>query len=373
MTLDNIYVDSIKDWTILIYADGNNEMEEVIYKSLLACENIGSSNEINVVVEIGKLGNCKTNYENSWTGVRRYYASNGGSILIEDLGKINMADPNILYDFIKWGWENYKARHLMLVLSDHGGDFVGCFTDLSLSVPYIMGIPEMIEAINETKNNSEFTIDILVLDMCYMNCIEIIYELSQEENPTVKTLVTYMDNAAYEGINYNKLISTTEKLSNITDMHLFIKNFIDSQDYNMIAYEINHERLEEIKLLFNDIAKTAETPLAALNNLSVKGEKSDFLDNINDKLKSIVIYSKKAFHGINESINIIYEDVGHLIYFYEKLAFAKNNHWKVLLNKMTVYEEYVKKDRVNVSLSGTSESKIHYILKFNGCKGKNEK
>jgi hypothetical protein len=360
----------IKKWTILIYADGNNEMEDIMYKSLLACEKVGSSNNINVIVQIGKLGNYKTDDNNSWSGVRRYYVENGYSILVEELDKKNLADPNVLYDFIKWGCENYKAEHFMLVLSDHGGDFIGCFTDLSLDVPYIMGIPEMIEAINEIRKTHQYVIDILVLDMCYMNCIEIIYELGQDENPTVKTAVTYMDYAPYEGINYDKLVSATEEYNSITDINLFIKHLIDSQDFNLIGYEINHEKLEKVKLLFNDIAKNIENPLALLNNVTINEKELNFIKNINEKLKSIVIYSKKTFKGINASINITSEDVGHLIFFYEKLAFSKNNLWKELLNKVPVEKALVKKNKVNVSLSNSSEAKVHYILNFNKLRQK---
>lgn len=84
-----------------------------------------------------------------------------------------MADPNNLYKFIKWGIKNYSAEKYMVVLSDHGSDFIGCMTDLSLNIPYIMGIPEMSEAINSAGANSECEIDILVLDMCYMNSVEL--------------------------------------------------------------------------------------------------------------------------------------------------------------------------------------------------------
>lgn len=355
-----MYTNSIKKWTILIYADGNNEMEDIMYKSLLACEKVGSTNEVNIVIQIGKLGNYRIDENSSWSGVKRFYIENGHSILIQDLGKTNMADPNILYDFIKWGYENYRAKHMMLVLSDHGSDFIGCFTDLSLNIPYIMGIPEMIEAIN----NLNYAIDILVLDMCCMNCIEVIYELAHEENPVVKTAVTYMDCAAYEGINYDKLVSTTEKYSNITDMNLFIKHLIDSQNFNLIAYEINHEKLEQIKILFDYIAKTIENPLDVHNNIPIDRANPDFIENINNKLKSIVIYSEKTFKGVNNSINITSKDIGYSIFFYDKLAFSKNNLWEKLLYKIPKDKVSIQKDKVYVSLSNASKPKIHHMLKF---------
>jgi Clostripain family. len=353
-----------KKWTILIYADGNNEMEEVIYKSLLACEKIGSSNDINIVVEISKLGNYRTDEKNSWSGVRRYYVENGHSILIEDLGKTNTADPNNLYDFIQWGYENYKAEQFILVLSDHGGDFIGCFTDLSLKVPYIMGIPEMIQAINAIRTNLGYIIDVLVLDMCYMNCIEIIYELGQDKNATVKSVITYMDSAAYEGLNYEKLVISANEYSDLKDLKLFIKDLIDNQDFNMIAYEINHDKLEQVKLLFSEIGKKTERPLDMFKDQTENMEPVGLIKSINELLESLVIYSKKHFKGINSSISITSRDVGHLIFFYKKLAFSKNNFWVTLLNNTNKYNVFLQKDKVNVYSPITSESKIHYILKF---------
>lgn len=367
-----MYNENTKKWTILIYADGNNEMEDIMYNSFLACEKVGSSNDINVVVQIGKLGNYKINNKDSWSGVRRYYVENGHSTLIHDLGKSNMADPNVLYDFIKWGYENYKAEHLMLVLSDHGGDFIGCFTDLSLNTPYIMGIKEMIEAINAVRKNLQYVIDVLLLDMCYMNCVEILYELGQEEKPTAKTAVTYMDYAAYEGINYNELLSTTQEYNNTNDINLFLKHLIDNQDFSLEACEINHGKLEKIKLLFNDIAQKEKNPLDVLNNSKVNGKNVNFVNKIDDVLKSIIIYSKKPFMGINTSINVTSKEVGHLILFYRKLAFSKNNLWTELLNNINIENVPVQKDKVMVSLSDTSQGKIHYILEFNKLQKNNQ-
>lgn len=360
-----MYDESIKKWTILIYADGNNEMEDIIYKSFLDCEKIGSSNEVNVVIQIGKLGNYNDDNKGNWSGVRRYYVQNNHSILIQDLGKTNIANPNVLYDFIKWGYENYKAEHVMLVLSDHGGDFIGCLPDLSLNVPYIMGIPEMIEAINAVRKRLGYVIDILLLDMCYMNSIEVLYELGQEEHSTIKTSITYMDSAPYEGISYCNLISTTQKYNYINDNNMFIKFLIDNQDYSLIAYKINHEKLKTIKFLINNIGKKSKKILDILANSSKDNQYLNFFESINDNLKTLVIYSKEPFNGLNSSINITCKEVGRLIVFYEKLAFAKNNSWKKLINKVPIKKYSIEKDRVNVSLLTSSETQMHYILKFN--------
>jgi len=356
---------AIKKWTILVYADGNNEMESIMYKSLLACEKTGSNKGVNIVFQIGRLGSYNDSNGDNWSGVRRYYVNKNNLNLVEDLGKSNMADPNSLYDFIKWAFENYKSEHYMVVLSDHGGDFIGCFTDLSKNKPYIMGIPEMIEAINAVRKNLGYEIDILILDMCYMNSIEVLYELGQEKYNTAKTVITYMDYAAYDGLNYERLISCTEKNSNIKNLKLFIELLIDSLELDFQAFEINNSQLEEIKQLFNQLAEQGVNSLSSVNNKVKDISNSELINKIDDALNSMLIYSKQTFKGLNNSIKVTSNDIGHLILFYRKLAFSKDNHWTDLLSTTPLDSSKTLNDRVNVALTTSSKPVVHYMLKFN--------
>lgn len=358
----------VKKWTILIFADGNNEMEGVMYKSLLACEKIGSNDDVNIVFQIGRLG--KAEETDNWSGVRRYFVNEDGSTLIEDLGKSNMADPNNLYDFIKWGFENYKAERYMVVLSDHGGDFIGCFTDESLDEPYIMGIPEMIEAINAIKKNLGYEIDILILDMCYMNSIEVIYELGHDSEISVKYAIMYMDYAAFDGINYEKLVYFTEKYRSINDLNLFIENLIDSLDFDLMAFEINPNKLNTIKKLFADAAslyrlgEETKNPLDIINNITTSTDQSDFINNINNLLSSMIIHCKKNFSGLNISIKVTNKDIGELIVFYRKLAFAKHNYFTELLSSVPLHKQNRDISKINVSSINSSTPVTHHILTF---------
>ena len=359
-----------KKWTILIYADGNNEMESIMYNSLLACEKVVSNNDVNVVFEIGRLGNYKSKNNVNWSGVRRYYVDKGSLILVGDLGKSNMADPNNLYSFIKWGIENYKAEHYMVLLSDHGGDFIGCFTDESLDKPYIMGIPEMIQAINALKINLGYEIDVLVLDMCYMNSIEVIYELGQSNTHTVQTVITYMDYAAYDGISYERLVCLTEKYCCISNLNLFIENLINDLDFDLMAFEINHDKLKAIKELFDSAAHlyhlegTTENLFESLNkNINYRKEDS-FIKNINNLLNSMLIKSKAPFNGLSTSIKVTSKDIEQLIAFYKKLAFSKNNFWTEFLSSVPIHKQNRDTSKINVALTSSSSPVVHYIIKF---------
>ncbi|ERI90498.1 hypothetical protein HMPREF1982_03864 [Clostridiales bacterium oral taxon 876 str. F0540] len=361
---------SLKKWTILIYADGNNEMESIMYNSLLACEKIVSNNDINIVFEIGRLGKYKSENGDNWSGVRRYYVDRGNLTLVEDLGKSNMADPNNLYSFMKWGFENYKSEHYMLVLSDHGGDFIGCFTDESADKPYIMGIPEMIQAINALKINLGYEIDILVLDMCYMNSIEVMYELGQNNNNTVKNVITYMDYAAYDGISYEKLVSLTERYCYINNLNLFIENLIDGLDFDLMAFEVNHDKLKAIKELFDTAAHlyhlegNTENLFESLNKNTNYCEGDSFIKNINNLLNSMIVKSKSPFDGLSTSVKVTSKDIGQLIAFYKKLAFSKNNFWTEFLSSFPIHKQNRDTSKINVALTSSSSPLVHHIIKF---------
>lgn len=339
---------------------------------MLDCEKIGSNEDVNIVMQIGLINSHKYDNNYAWYGVRRYYIKNPTSYLIKDLGKNNMADPSNLYEFIKWGIENYTAEKYILVLSDHGSNFIGCMTDLSLNVPYIMGIPEMIESINSAGENLGCEIDALVMDMCYMNSVEIVYELAQHHKNTVKSMVTYINHAPLEGLPYDKFISLVTKYSAINDLNLFLKHLIEDLNLSLTAYEITHKKLEIVKTLFNDFAYSYicskdpydQSVTDLIKNITPENKFFNFIKNINDTLSSTIIYSNENFQGINRSIEITSTDITSLISFYFKLSFAKNNYWINLLSNTPLGDNLLPKDKVNVRPETSSNPILHYILPF---------
>ena len=116
----------LKDWTILIYANGNNEFEPEMYRLFLDSQKIKPNNNINVVIQIGREKRELVNIlrpedtlietKDNWTGVRRFCLELNGidkyfkATLIKDLGNVNMADPKNLYEFVRWGLLNYPSK-----------------------------------------------------------------------------------------------------------------------------------------------------------------------------------------------------------------------------------------------------------------------
>lgn len=351
----------IKDFTTLIYADGNNELEPEMWKSKIDAEKVGSSDNVNIVIQIARENmelvkimrpsDSLIKSSENWTGVRRYYILKSESALIKDLGTINMAEPHNLYNFIKWGIENYPSKHYMLILSGHGGGFISVMPDLSQDRPYMMGVYEMCKVINMIYMDMKVQIDILALDICDMNFVELMYELGKEKINTVKTVLTYISSGSINGFPYDKLINCISSNINECDHKLMLKSMIDYIDLNLVAIEINHIKLKKIKKLTSTIAHLYLTEeslqrgggFELLNNIDSKASWYKYILELRSHIESIIIYYKNSFFNNYNIINILNlttremcnnDGINAFLPFYYKLSFAKNNYWfNLLFNK----------------------------------------
>lgn len=97
-------------WTVLIYMAGDNNLSPSLSADLTEMEAVGSTMQINVVVQLDTLGG----------NARRLLVKKNGSTLLEDLGEQNMADPQTLQEFILWAKTRFPADRFALILSSHG-------------------------------------------------------------------------------------------------------------------------------------------------------------------------------------------------------------------------------------------------------------
>lgn len=361
--------DAQKQWTLLIYANGNNELEPEMWQAKLDAEKTGSSHNVNVIMQIGRENrqlisilrpmDMLPDADERWVGARRYYIKKNQSDLINDLGKINMAHPRSLYDFIKWGMDNYPARRYMLILGGHALQFVGMMTDYSQNTPYIMGLPEMAKALHLLKKDTGKNIDLLVLDTCHMNSVEAIYELGQDEDHAVQNVLTFIGEGPIAGLPYDSIIYLVQK--NVDDDVADItKQIIEWLPLDLVAFEINHQKLRNIKRTAHELA---------LYYLNCGGkEEVNALDTrcLDNKLASIILHSKrispKKYHAIMMAATMIRP----LAQFYYKLAFARNNYWTHLLLDKFKDNDYAANMRIELEpISLPKEALYFYIAIMN--------
>ncbi|MCG2725936.1 MAG: clostripain-related cysteine peptidase, partial [Elusimicrobia bacterium] len=114
-----------KEWTIMVYVNAKNDLEKFGMKDINEMEMIGSSDKINVVVELGRMDGFDSS-EGDWTGSKRYLIRKDGntgaitSPVLADLGKVDMGDWKHLVDFGKWAKAKYPAKKYMLIVWNHG-------------------------------------------------------------------------------------------------------------------------------------------------------------------------------------------------------------------------------------------------------------
>ncbi|MBU7044102.1 MAG: hypothetical protein HXS47_10965 [Theionarchaea archaeon] len=177
-------------WTVMVYLDGDNNLESAAIDDFNEMEAIGSSSAVNIVVQFDRCG-AYDNSNGDWQTTRRYYITKdpqgyNSTIVnteLSDLGEINMGDRSSLEDFITWGKTQYPAHHYLLVLWDHGSGWKKPSSEAIKSVCVDdtdadeLTLAEIKLALNASTCSGDCPLDILGFDACFMGMLEIDYEL----------------------------------------------------------------------------------------------------------------------------------------------------------------------------------------------------
>lgn len=99
-------------WTFMVYMAGDNNLSSAGDEDLRELRRIGSTQDVNVVVQFDNAGQH---------GTRRYRVLTAGDDVVESLGETDSGDPNVLLDFVRWAHATYPADRYALVLWNHGG------------------------------------------------------------------------------------------------------------------------------------------------------------------------------------------------------------------------------------------------------------
>jgi hypothetical protein len=103
---------STAKWTFMVYMAGDNNLSAAGDKDLTEMRRVGSTADVNVIVEFDNAGP---------RGTRRYHVQrNGVNERIESLGETDSGSPQTLIDFVAWTAVHYPAERYALVLWNHG-------------------------------------------------------------------------------------------------------------------------------------------------------------------------------------------------------------------------------------------------------------
>ncbi len=101
-------------WTFLVYMAGDNNLDGAALRDIAEMARAGSTKDVNILVQLDRIEDNLT---------RRFRITRDGGFkkdCIESFGDTNTGDPQILYDFVKWSADNYPADRYALILWNHG-------------------------------------------------------------------------------------------------------------------------------------------------------------------------------------------------------------------------------------------------------------
>jgi len=205
-----LWITATAEWTIMVYLDGDNNLEGNAIDDFLEMSNVGSSSEVNIVVQFDRWDGSPNPADDTrygdWTGCERFLVTSGMTPTLAEsdmsLGEVNMGDPQTLVDFGDSAILNFPANHYALVLWDHGGQWTGlCNDDSSGDVLTMSELSTALDTI--VTDNSMSSIDIVWFDACLMASIEVADQIS----PYCDYMVGSEDLEPGTGANYDLTLS----------------------------------------------------------------------------------------------------------------------------------------------------------------------
>jgi hypothetical protein len=163
-----------------------------------------------------------------------------------------MDDPSVLADFVRWGQSSFPATHYYLSVADHGQGIEGLAWD-STSDPNGGAYLTAQELGQALSTPGIAPIDVLQLDACAMNLLEVAYEVAHQPGNPVAFMIAsqYLgwDYFAYD--TYQSAIGATtsprELARAITTEYAALAH-ADRHPYTIAALDLSHIPLTQAAL-----------------------------------------------------------------------------------------------------------------------------
>jgi len=187
---DALLTPSTRTWTILVYLNADNNLEEFGIEDVNEMETVGSSPEVDILVQMDRSPYYDTS-NGDWIGARRMriiHDTNTAIISSPVLGNlgtnVDMGDWRKLRDFILWGQTNYPAEHYMVVIWNHGAGWRAATAGTPEANPATRGV-----SFDDTSGTHIATtdlpraldvqprMDLITFDASLMQMVEVAYEV----------------------------------------------------------------------------------------------------------------------------------------------------------------------------------------------------
>jgi hypothetical protein len=180
----------------MVYLAADNNLEADGIDDFLEMATVGSTSNVNIVVQFDRNAGYDTRYGN-WATTKRFYVTRNmtpiATSALSDLGEVNMGAQNSLQSFVTWAKTAYPANKYALMLWNHGGGFQptengfstrGVGWDDTDGGDYLSNV-ELSNVLYAVTSNGASKLELVGLDACLMAMFEVDYHLKNYANSRV--------------------------------------------------------------------------------------------------------------------------------------------------------------------------------------------
>lgn len=252
-------------WTILVYLDGDNNLEPDAIDDIREMAAVGSSDQLKIVVQLDRISSPEQWDDRSagdWDGTKRFLVERGmeptPDAALDDLGELNMGDPAVLADFIDWGVTTFPAERYALIIWDHGASWLGVASDDTDDD--IISMPELSSALETARARSNYgRFDLIGFDACLMAQLDVFQTVA----PYADLIVASAELEPSQGWAWDAWLGAlaadlgqepSQLAEAIVTTYIASYEGSDSQDVTLSAFDLT--RIDEINRSLDDLAGT---------------------------------------------------------------------------------------------------------------------
>ena len=329
---------AVKKWTVMVFVNAKNNLESYGLSDVNEMEKIGSSDDVNIVAELGRIKGY-TSADGDWTGSRRYLITKDPvnnyaikSPILMEIPKSDMGSWEYLVGFAKWSMEKFPAENYMLVVWNHGSGWnkdtafeatkglsYDDETHNHMTTPQIRLAMEKIGKIN-----------IFSMDACLMQMAEVAYEIKDYTNYVIASEET----EPADGYTYDTFLGPLVNNPNMNGAELskatvdsYIEHYANAGRSGTQS-SINSASFDKFVTLLDDWIKTAMDANEKTAVLEAKNKAQDFYYSSNkDIYHFIQLVAKNAKNEglIAKSNDLLKFMKDNLITYNNTTGYAYNN------------------------------------------------
>jgi len=165
--------DKSGNWTVLVYMDADNNLEEAALDDLMEMTEAKGTDFVVLVDRSPGYTDADVFGLGDFDDTRVLHIKDGDVEVVAEPGELNMGDPEVLASFIAEGVKSYPNDHHALTLWNHGGGWKGIAWDDSSDHDHleISDVASAVEAGLEDTDLERF--DLIGFDACLMATYEV--------------------------------------------------------------------------------------------------------------------------------------------------------------------------------------------------------